>query len=155
LMNNGRVLADGDIQTMLTSLEYPLARDVDAETMIKAKIAGRDEPYQMSCLDSEIGQISVLNSAYSKSLLNGNEVRVLIAAKDVSITLEHQQNTSILNIFCAKVDDIVCDEKAQVTVRAVVNQVPILARITKKSLDNMALKKGDAVYLQAKSVALL
>ena len=79
----------------------------------------------------------------------------IIHVRDISITLEHQKNTSILNIFCAKVDDFICDDDAQVTVRAMVNEVPILARITQKSLATMSLEKGDTVYLQAKSVALL
>lgn len=155
LMQNGQVLVQGDIQSMLTSLKTPLARDVDAESVVMATVTENDERYNMSYLESSIGQVSVLNSTFNTSLKLGDEVRVLIAARDISITLEHQQSTSILNIFCAQIDDFICDDGAQVTVRALVNEVPILARITQKSLEAMGLKKGDTVYLQAKSVALL
>ena len=155
LMKNGQVMAQGDIQSMLTSLNTPLARDVDAESVVMATVIENDERYNMSYLGSSIGQISVLNSTFKTVLKVGDEVRVLIAARDISITLEHQKDTSILNIFRARVDDVICDQGAQVTVRVLVNEVPILARITQKSLVTMALKKGDTVYLQAKSVALL
>jgi molybdate transport system ATP-binding protein len=155
LMERGQVMAQGDVQSMLTSLKTPLARDVDAESVVMATVVGNDELYNMSYLESRIGKISVLNSTYMATFNIGEEVRVLIAARDISITLERQENTSILNIFCAKVDDFICDDGAQVTVRAIVNEVPILARITQKSLMKMALRKGDTVYLQAKSVALL
>lgn len=155
LMDNGRIIANGDIQTLLTSLQYPLARDVDAEAVIAASIVECDDEFDMSYLESDIGRISVLNSSLKSNLNLGDEVRVLIAARDVSLTLERQQDTSILNIFCGQVDDILCGEGSQVTVRIVINKVPVLARITKKSLAAMALTKGDTVYVQAKSVALL
>lgn len=155
LMEAGRIVASGDVQSMLSNLDYSLARDVDAESVVMATVAGHDDRYGMRYLDSEIGQISVLNSSLNSTIEVGDSLRVLIAARDVSLTLELQQNTSILNIFRAKIDIFLCDDGSQVTVRSLVGGVPILARITKKSLERMALKEGDEVYLQAKSVAFL
>lgn len=159
LMGNGRIIASGDIQAMLSNLDHSLARDVDAESVVMATVVAHDDHYGMSYLDSAIGQLSVLNDPFKPSfkgaINRGDSMRILIAARDVSLTLERQKNTSILNIFRAEVDAFLCDDGSQVTVRSLVNGVPILARITKKSLALMAIKKGDIVYLQAKSVALL
>jgi molybdate transport system ATP-binding protein len=69
--------------------------------------------------------------------------------------LEHQSNTSILNIFAATVDEIVAEGKAKVTVRLMIGPVPILARITRKSALDLRLETGKLVYVQVKSVALL
>lgn len=155
LMQQGQIIADGDTQAMLTSLDYPLARDVGAESLVMATADSHDDDFGMSYLNSDIGRISILSSAFKLPLKRGSKVRVLIAARDVSVTLQHQENTSILNIFQAKVDDFLCEDNSQVIVKSIVNGTVILARITKKSLQMMNLQKGDIVYLQAKSVALL
>jgi molybdopterin-binding protein len=42
-----------------------------------------------------------------------------------------------------------------VTVRLLINKSPVLARITLKSVDNLNLQKGKAVFAQIKSVAVL
>ena len=155
LMEQGRITASGTIQAMLTALEYPMARDVDAESVVMARLTARDDRFGICYLDSDIGQISILNSAFKVHPELGDSVRVLIAARDVSITLECQENTSILNIFRAQIGELLDDGHGQMTVRAMANNTPLLARITIKSSQRMSLKKGDTVYLQAKSVALL
>ena len=78
-----------------------------------------------------------------------------VTARDVSITLEHQSGTSILNIFPAIIDEISDEGSAQVTVRLLAAGVPLLSRVTRKSAALLELKQGKSVYVQAKSVALL
>ncbi len=151
LIEQGRVLASGDIQSMLTKLDLSLAQDRQAESLVEAVVAEHDDEFGLSYLDSPIGRFSVLK----RSEPLGETVRILIAARDVSITLAQQSDTSILNIFDAVIDQINAAGKSQVTIRLVSNNVPILARLTKKSAAVMNLKVGDSVYLQAKSVAIL
>ncbi|MFT6408930.1 MAG: molybdate transport system ATP-binding protein [Arenicella sp.] len=151
LMEKGRVVASGDIQSMLTQLDLSLAQDVDAESLIDAVVASHDEQFELTYLDSPVGRFSVLK----RPLAIGEKVRLLIAARDVSITRELQQNTSILNIFPAMIEQIESAGAAQVTVRLSANNLPVLARLTKKSSSLMNLTVGDSVYLQAKSVAIL
>ena len=90
-----------------------------------------------------------------ESLPIGSAVRLKLSARDVSLTLEHQSGTSILNIFPAKVDAITASGPAQLIVRLRAAGVPLLARITRKSAAALDLKAGMLVYAQAKSVALL
>ena len=85
----------------------------------------------------------------------GVGVRVRILARDVSLTLMRQTDTSILNIFAATVDEIVAEGPSQVTVRLSIADSLILARITRKSADLLGLKPGLQVFAQTKSVALL
>ena len=82
-------------------------------------------------------------------------MRLRVAAKDVSLTLERQSGTSILNIFPATVGELMPVGSAQVMVRLMTGDVPMLARITRKSAAVLDLKPGAPVYAQAKSVALL
>ncbi len=151
LMEAGRVSASGPISEMLTRLDLPLAQGSDAEALIEATVAEHDEAYQLTYLDFPGGRFTVAH----KDLPMGTKVRLRIIARDVSITLERQSNTSILNIFPATVDEIVPAGSAQVTVRLLAGGVPILSRITRKSAALLDLVPGKPVYAQAKSVALL
>ena len=90
-----------------------------------------------------------------KDLPLGTEVRLRIAARDVSLTLEPQSGTSILNIFPAVVDQVIPEGQAQLIVRLLLEDVPLLARVTRKSAALLDIRPGKAVYAQVKSVALL
>ena len=151
LLEAGRVVGAGDIHGMLTRLDSPLAHGHDAESLIDAAVAGHDDTYHLTHLDFAGGRFTVIR----KPLPVGSAVRLRVAARDVSLTLEHQSGTSILNIFPAIIDELIPEGDAQVTVRLMVGGVPMLARVTRKSASVLDLKPGKSVYAQAKSVALL
>ncbi|MEN8108988.1 MAG: molybdenum ABC transporter ATP-binding protein [Pseudomonadota bacterium] len=151
MLEAGRVVATGAIQDMLTRLDLPLAHGSDAEALIEATVAGHDDEYELTYLDFAGGRFTVTR----KDLTVGSNVRLRVAARDVSLTLEHQSGTSILNIFPATVEEITDEGPAQVTVRLLLGSVPMLARVTRKSASVLDLKPGKLVYAQAKSVALL
>lgn len=151
LLDTNGVIAQGDTQTMLTRLDLPLALDVDAESIIPASVTEHDERYGLTYLDTSMGRFSVPH----KDLVVGEQVRLQIAARDVSITLESQSSTSILNIFAAQVEEVFTTEAVQSTVRLIAGGVPVLAKLTAKSVDVLELKNGKSVYIQVKSVAIL
>ncbi len=151
LMDSGRVVASGDIHEMMTRLDLTIAHDHDAAAIIEARVSGHDEQYHLTHLEFAGGTISVTQ----KALQVGNPARLRLAARDVSLTLAHQLDTSILNIIPVTVDDIIDESPAQVLIRLSANGVPILSRITRKSANELGLKKGKPVYAQVKSVALL
>jgi len=77
-------------------------------------------------------------------------------ARDVSLTLSVQDDSSILNHIPATVIDMADTRNpAYVLVRVDAGGVLLLARITHRSCDNLALEPGSRVYAQIKSVALL
>ncbi len=151
LMSNGQMVAIGKVNAMLTRVDLPLIHGDQAEAVINAVVSRHDPEYQLTSLDSSAGRITVTGN----TLPVNTSVRLRILARDVSLTLARQKDTSILNIFPATVDGIVPEGKAQVTVRLLVNDTPLLARITRKSADNLKLRPGMHVYAQTKSVALL
>jgi molybdate transport system ATP-binding protein len=151
LMEKGKVIAAGDVHEVFTRLDLPLAHASDAATIVEATVAGHDEKYQLTQLSFPGGEITVP----LEQLPVGSPVRLRIAARDVSLTLEHQSGTSILNIFPALVDEITADSDSQATVRLLLAGAPVLARITRKSAAELDLQSGKAVYAQVKSIALL
>lgn len=151
LLEEGKLVAKGEVSELFTNLDFPLSHDADAETVIEAKVAGHDEAFGLNQLDFPGGRFKVAG----RPLPTGNSVRLQIMARDVSITLSHQQGTSILNIFPVTVEQLMSESKAQMTVRLMAGSVPLLSRVTRKSVEELNLKPGDSVFAQVKSVALL
>ncbi|MGK2927898.1 MAG: TOBE domain-containing protein, partial [Lysobacterales bacterium] len=151
LLRAGRVLAAGDVHDLFTRLDLPLALDNDATSVIEAKVAAHDEEYRLTHLEFAGGQLTLARQAVAA----GSAVRLRLAARDVSLTLQRQTGTSILNILPVIVQDISLSDEAQVTVRLLAGRVPILARVTRKSARDLGLQPGMAVYAQVKGIALL
>lgn len=145
------VKASGPISELLTRTDLSLAHRRQAESLIFAEAEKYDENFQLNYLSSEVGTFMVPG----KKLPPSKKLRLRLAAQDISITLEEQINTSILNIFPAVIEELFAESKAQLTVRLSINRLPVLARITMKSAENLKLEKGKEVFAQIKSVAVL
>ena len=151
LMEQGRNLAVGPIGEMLTRTDLTLAMGPDAEAIIEARVVDHEEQFHLTVVEFGGGRITVPRA----DLPVGYEVRLRIQARDVSLTLERQTGTSILNIFPAEVDKVVEDNPAQMVVRLIAGGVPLLSRVTRKSVSVLKLAPGHKVFAQVKSVALV
>ncbi|RDH85581.1 MAG: molybdenum ABC transporter ATP-binding protein [endosymbiont of Escarpia spicata] len=151
LLEQGRVRASGPIGEMLTRVDLPLAHGDEAEAIVEATVAEHDEAFHLAHLEFPGGRFTVAR----KDLPLGQPVRLRLLARDVSLSLERHEGTSILNIFPAKVETLADENPAQLMVRLDAGGVPILSRITRKSATILALEPGKPVYVQVKTVALL
>ena len=151
LLEEGRALATGPIGDMLTRVDLPFAHGDQAESIIEARVAEIDEEFHLTLLDFPGGRFRVCR----QSVAIGQQVRLQVLARDVSLTLEQQTGTSILNILSAEVVELAEEGEAQLMVKLDVGGVPVLSRITRKSASVLDLHPGKQVYAQIKSVALL
>lgn len=151
LLQDGRVRAAGPLAALRARLD--LARDAgnEADAIVEATLAGHDEHYLLSYLDCPGGRFTV--GRIDRPV--GARVRLRVLARDVSLTLQPQSGTSILNIFPALVQELTDDGRAQVLVRLDLGGLPLLARITRKSAALLDLHAGKRVYAQVKTAALL
>ncbi len=150
-LRDGRVAAEGSIEEIFSRLDLPLVHEPDAGVMIRTKVVAFDEAYGLSRLQFEGGELTVARDAGPR----GRAVRVRIHARDVSLTLSRQPQTSILNVLTAVVLEVEDGQQAQVMVRLRVGDGLLLSRVTRKSADALALESGKEVFAQVKSVALL
>jgi molybdate transport system ATP-binding protein len=152
LMDKGKILATGPIHEMITRLDLPLAHRGDAGTVLTTQVTHQDPIYHLNHLSFGTPKQKLLVASNNLSL--GETVRIRIFARDVSLALKNPGKTSILNIFPATVEEIIPENPAQYMVKLSLSGSPILARITKKSLETLAIKKGLSLIIQVKSVAL-
>lgn len=151
LLDAGQVRAIGDITKIFSRLDLPLAQGDKAAALIEATVAAHDDKFGLTYLDFPGGRFTVTR----RNLPLGHTARLRVVARDVSLTLKYQTGTSILNIFPAIVEELIPEGDAQIMVRLLVEGIPMLSRLTRKSATLLDLKPGKPVYAQAKSVALL
>lgn len=151
ILKKGKVLGNGPIQDMLTRLDLPLSHRSDAESLVSATVTGKENIHALTQLNASGHTFTVTGT----DLEIGDTVRLRIAAHDVSLTLEQQTGTSIQNIFPVTVMEIQEENPSQVLVKLALGNSPIIARITKKAVQDLDISAGKNLYAQIKTVAVL
>ena len=85
----------------------------------------------------------------------GTQLRLRIAAHDVILSRNRPEGLSALNILPGLVQDIRAGSGPGATVAIDTAAGRVLARITRRSCEALALVPGDALYAQIKGVALM
>lgn len=151
VMDKGRVTAEGTIYELSSRLDLSLSADESAAAVLMCRVESKDAQYGLTKLSFENQSLQVTDL----NLTLGHQIRVQIPARDVSISIEPDNHSSILNIIECQIDSIQEEGLARALVKLSVGGQFLLARITRKSLDRLKLNKGQKVYAQIKSVALL
>ncbi len=154
LLDQGKVVAQGDTGDLLTRLDLPLGHGDAASALVTGRITGHDTHYHLSRAEFPGGHFT-LTQASGARLPLGHSVRLRVQARDVSLTLEQHPATSILNVLPVTVTDLSPDGPGQVMVGLDAGGTRLLARITARSADALALTRGKQVYAQVKGVALV
>ena len=152
LLDAGCMHAFGPIHELLTRPDLPLAHLEAAGSIFEGVIDEHDAHYHLSYVAIAAGRLAI--SLRAAPL--GQRVRVRIDARDVSLALEPAHHSSITNILPGRVIDVTEDrDAAQRLVRIDVGGRPLLARITGRSVAQLCIVPGMALYAQVKSVALM
>lgn len=151
LLANGKVQAAGLLSETLSRLDLPQAQDPQAASVWQVTLIEQEAAYHLTRVAFAGGELSL--PAINAPI--GTTLRIQIYARDVSITLEIAKATSILNVLPAIITNIIDDDEGQSVVRLQVGNHPLLAHITRKSAQLLALQIGMTVYVQIKSTSLL
>ncbi len=155
LLAGGRVEASGPLVEMLTRLDLAPAGSEEALAVIEATVNAIDTDYHLTRLTFAGGGEGRELWLPGDSLPVGRKVRLAVHARDVSLTLQPPTQSSILNIIPVRVDALSPSGPAQVMVRLCAGDVPLLARVTRKSEAALGLHVGQALFAQVKSVSLV
>ena len=152
LLDNGQVLASGPAADTLARLDLSNGLAEDAGVLVEGVVDGVDTGYGLVHLAAAGGTLYVAHAP----LETGTTLRLRILARDVSLALQRPADSSVLNLLAATVAAAwPANTPAHVIVKLDAGGTMLLARITRRSYDQLALDIGKPVWAQVKAVALL
>lgn len=151
MLEHGKVTASGSLYDTLSRVDLPLHLGNDRGVIIDARVGEIDRQWHLARLDFADGSFWTRD----QGLTVQDTARLHILARDVSIAREKPVQSSIQNILAGRIDRCVDDDApGSVIVRVLIGETPLLARVTARAVADLALRPGDAVWVQVKSVAL-
>ena len=155
LMREGRIVASGPLRQLQTDVSLPLLQGVDAAVVLDGEVAAIDEGYGLTEVDVPGGRLIVPGIAAHI----GERRRVRIAPADVSLALAPATGSTILNSLPARIVTLAREDRGpQINVVLALGAdgsgSRIVARITRRSANALALAEGQRVFAEIKSIAL-
>ena len=155
LLRDGELLAQGEIGEMLTRPDLPFGRARDAVTVLDGRVRHYDARYGLSTLQIDGGTLEVPDDLGPTGVYK----RLRIAASDVSLTRDNSHPSTILNRLPAVVWKILPTDGPSLNVLLRIGNMgegsPLLASVTRKSVERMGLEPGHSLYAQIKGASLL
>ena len=150
VINNGGVVANGELQDVLVRLDVPALDGDHAGSVIEGQAAGHDARDDLTRLEFSGGELWVPGKAGPE----GSSLRLRIRASDVSLCRDRPAHSTILNVLPARVEAIHVEDGPSTLVRLVLGEDRILARITRRSIRELRLHPGEQLVAQINSVAV-
>ena len=150
LIADGRVAAAGGVTELLGRRDLmPLTGRYEAGAVIEARVTGHDQQHRLTTLSFAGGSLRVPSIPAPV----GRTLRLQLRARDVSLALERPRAISVLNMLAGRVVEVGDSDGSQVDVLVDVG-VPIWARVTHLSVQDLDLAPGREVHALIKAVAI-
>lgn len=151
LIERGKVAASGELQSVLTDLNLPLAQSQRASSVLTAEVFAYDAEFQLLQLRFSGGILSVPHRTYPK----GSQLRLRVYARDVSLSLQPPASFEVLNSLHARILAAVDNAVGYTTLSLQVGSELLLAQISRKTASLLKLEIGQVVYAEIKNAAIL
>jgi molybdate transport system ATP-binding protein len=151
VLADGKCVGRGGINDVMDQLELEQAPErYETASVIETRVAAHDLQDRLTTLAFAGGELIVplLDAAV------GERVRVRILARDVSLSIEAPRGISILNALPACVTSVGELGDPVVDVRLAVGTATLVARITRRSLQQLGIDRGRELYALVKAVSL-
>ena len=150
VMDGGRILVDGQLQSVLLQTEVPMLSGREAGAVITAKVEAFESSDNLTRVATSSSQLWVTGDNGPPAA----ELRLRVRANDVSLCLQRPEQTSILNVLEATVVRIQEEAAGSMLVHVRAGEDDLLARVTRRSCAELSLEPGTAVFAQVKSIAV-
>lgn len=160
VMQQGGIVASGGVADVLnragvqTLILGEEACEADPATIVDACVARHDEAHHLT--EVEFAGATVTLSRIDLPV--GAPVRLRLHARDIAIATERPAALSIQNVIEARISELHPAGAAQIDVRLAVGREPhpvtLIARITARAAERLALTPGRDVWALVKTVAL-
>lgn len=151
LLADGRVIASGPVAEVFPLIDQ---KGEGGGVLLEGRVTDYDTHYQIASIDLNGTTFQITDPGLEK----GMGVRLRVRSRDVSIARHRPEAISIRNVLSVTIVDIAGSEGAfaHVTLSyagAHANQI-LGARLTRKSVADMQLKPGEAVFALVKAVSV-
>ena len=150
VIDGGRIVASGDLQKVLVRMDIPLLSGVEAGAVIVGEVVDYDPDYDLTTIGFSGGDLRVPGRHGDAGL----PLRLRIRANDISLCREKPEQTTILNVLGATIEAMQEADGPSRLLRLRVGDELLLARVTRRSCDELDLQTGDTVQTQVKAVAV-
>ncbi|MEQ9021974.1 MAG: TOBE domain-containing protein, partial [Pseudomonadales bacterium] len=151
VMDQGKLLAQGD-PVQVFSQPGPVLKAEDASVILQGRVVEHDRQWNLVRVELTAGALWVRDTGNQ----SGDQLRVRVQARDVSLSLSPHSDTSILNSLSVEIIEIkTTEDPAVALVRLKTGAEHILARITLKSVSQLGLQVGMSLWAQIKSAAVI
>jgi molybdate transport system ATP-binding protein len=147
LLEAGRVLAEGTVETLMARTDLPLAARRDAGVLVACTVRSVTEG--LATLDFDGGVLVTT----SRPGVAGTRLRVRLRARDVAVATEEPRGISTRNVL--PVTLVAIDEgtdAGDVFLRLVAGPTALLARVTRDSVARLQLRAGMPLWALVKAV---
>lgn len=157
VLEDGRVHTQGNLETVFSQLDLPMGTADETSAILQAHVAERDERWHLSRVELAGGQSLWTRDDGDEP---GQAVRLRVLARDISLSLSADDESSILNRLRAEVIDVAPDHDeamalVQLKLGSNLSSDVLIARITQRSVTHLKLRAGQALWAQIKSVAIV
>ncbi|GAB3488793.1 molybdenum ABC transporter ATP-binding protein [Marinomonas epiphytica] len=152
LLEQGVLIEQGDTGSVLAKLNH-YDQYQNTSALIRSRIDYQDEHWGL-CGISIAGQPIVFKAGEQKM---GDEVRLRLPAKDISISLHKDPESSIINQLSAQITHIQAHpmDIASMILTLKVGDAELFAQVTRFSVHQLSLTTGMHVIAQIKSAAIV
>jgi len=150
VLSEGTVAAIGAPAEIMGRLDlFPLTGRAEAGAILNTVVAGDDARFGLTVLRAAAGELRVPRLDLSA----GAALRVRIRARDVMIALAPPEGLSALNVLPGTVAEVGRADGPIVEIRLDCAGEPLIARLTRRSVETLGLAPGRRVYAVIKSIA--
>lgn len=150
VMDNGKIIDQGDLVDLCVSQPL-LTQDEGTSFILQGTVTNTDEQHcitTVNCKDHDL----LLSG---KVLEIEKNIRILVHAKDVSLSLTHVDDSSILNVLKTNVSKINPPDNGKQLIELIIGETKILAMLSLRSVNHLGLKPGLEVFAQMKATAVV
>lgn len=150
ILDAGQVVASGDLQSVLVRLDVPALAGEEAGSVIAGVISEYDDKYDLTQISFSGGQLWLPGKLGTID----EKLRLRIRANDISLSKDRPTRSSILNLLEVVIQDIQDTSGPTQLIQIVAGGERLVARITRRSREELNLQSGDTVIAQVKAAAV-
>lgn len=151
LVEAGKVAACGSVEALTSRFDLaPLTAERDAGAVLACTVSEHDTRFGLTRLSFSGGSLWV----GALDLAVGDRVRVRIGARDIALALTPPSGISMLNVIETTVTEIGAGQSSQVDVGLMAGDTALWARLTRRSVSELAITPGMKVHALVKSVSI-